>query len=73
MARIADIAKIISDYMVYLLVMKSNMMAVVAGIGLIWFRDTCAEASKYFRYSNVTLGNNWFNSCCGGEMDPEVL
>ncbi|KAK1364823.1 Topoisomerase I damage affected protein [Heracleum sosnowskyi] len=41
------IAKLISDYMIYLLVMKPGMMSAVSGIGLIRFRDTCAEANKF--------------------------
>lgn len=42
-----EIAKLISDYMIYLLVMKPGMMSAVSGIGLIRFRDTCAEANKF--------------------------
>lgn len=67
------ISKIISDYMIYLLVMQPNMMAAVSGIGLIRFRDTCAEAIKFFKNSNVQLRKSWFNSCCGGNMDEKVL
>ncbi|XP_050368250.1 uncharacterized protein LOC126786461 [Argentina anserina] len=40
--------KTLSDYMVYLLVMQPTMMSSVAGIGQIRFRDTCAEAIKFF-------------------------
>lgn len=42
------ICKLLSDYMIYLLVMQPNMMSAVAGIGQIRFRDTCAEAKKFF-------------------------
>ena len=42
------ICKILSDYMLYLLVMQPTMMSAVAGIGQIRFRDTCAEAKKFF-------------------------
>ena len=42
------ISKRISDYMIYLLVMKPGMMSAVSGIGLIRFRDTRAEAYKFF-------------------------
>ncbi|RVW60468.1 hypothetical protein CK203_100100 [Vitis vinifera] len=35
--------------MLYLLVMRPTMMSAVAGIGQIRFRDTCAEAKKFFR------------------------
>ncbi|KAI3510366.1 hypothetical protein L1887_17301 [Cichorium endivia] len=43
-----DIAKLLSDYMLYLLIMQPNMMSAVAGIGQIRFRDTCAEAKRLF-------------------------
>nr|GEX40803.1 calcium uniporter protein [Tanacetum cinerariifolium] len=42
------IAKSLSDYMLYLLIMKPSMMSVVAGVGQIRFRDTCAEAKRFF-------------------------
>ncbi|GMY29960.1 hypothetical protein FCV25MIE_25202 [Fagus crenata] len=41
-------SKVLSDYMLYLLVMQANMMSAVAGIGQIRFRDTCAETEKFF-------------------------
>nr|XP_011460306.1 PREDICTED: uncharacterized protein LOC105350304 [Fragaria vesca subsp. vesca] len=40
--------KTLSDYMLYLLVMQPTLMSPVAGIGQIRFRDTCAEAIKFF-------------------------
>ncbi|RWR93587.1 hypothetical protein CKAN_02284900 [Cinnamomum micranthum f. kanehirae] len=40
--------KILSDYLVYLLVMQPSMMPSSAGIGRIRYRDTCAEAKNYF-------------------------
>ncbi|KAK9268064.1 hypothetical protein L1049_010503 [Liquidambar formosana] len=48
--------KLLSDYMLYLLVMQPTTMSAVAGIGQIRFRDTCAEATKFFSR---------------GELDPE--
>ena len=42
------VSKILSDYMIYILVMQPTMMSAVAGIGQIRFRDTCAEAEKFF-------------------------
>ncbi|KAK6124453.1 hypothetical protein DH2020_041802 [Rehmannia glutinosa] len=42
-----DFSKLLSDYMLYLLVMQPTMMSAVAGIGQIRFRDTCAEANKF--------------------------
>ncbi|KAG7943594.1 hypothetical protein I3843_15G049700 [Carya illinoinensis] len=50
------ISKLVSDYMLYLLVMKPTMMAAVAGIGQIRYRDSCAEAKRFF--SNKGLGPN---------------
>ncbi|XP_051128432.1 uncharacterized protein LOC127249579 isoform X2 [Andrographis paniculata] len=43
-----DCSKLLSDYMLYLLVMQPTMMSAVAGIGQIRFRDTCADAKKFF-------------------------
>ncbi|KAM7506153.1 hypothetical protein LguiB_005057 [Lonicera macranthoides] len=48
-----DFSKLLSDYMLYLLVMQPNMMSAVGGIGQIRFRDTCAEANKFFRREKV--------------------
>ena len=41
-------SKLLSDYMIYLLVKQPNMMSAVTGIGQIRYRDTCAEAVKFF-------------------------
>ncbi|KAF5204910.1 putative Transmembrane protein, partial [Thalictrum thalictroides] len=54
-----QLAKVISDYMLYLLVMQPTMMSEIAGIGQIRFRDTCAEAEKFF--SGSGLKPNKFN------------
>ncbi|KAL6961396.1 hypothetical protein U1Q18_039164 [Sarracenia purpurea var. burkii] len=43
------LSSLLSDYMVYLLIMQSTMMSTVAGIGEIRFRDTCADAKELFR------------------------
>ncbi|MFS7987716.1 hypothetical protein Hanom_Chr11g01026171 [Helianthus anomalus] len=43
-----DNSKLLSDYMLYLLIMESSMMSAVAGIAQIRFRDTCAEARRFF-------------------------
>ncbi|KAF5468217.1 hypothetical protein F2P56_012389 [Juglans regia] len=50
------ISKLVSDYMLYLLLMKPTMMSAVAGIGQIRYRDTCAEAKRFF--FNKGLGPN---------------
>ncbi|KAM0064951.1 hypothetical protein Hdeb2414_s0003g00109051 [Helianthus debilis subsp. tardiflorus] len=43
-----NISKLVSDYMLYLLIMQSSMMSAVAGIAQIRFRDTCEEAKRFF-------------------------
>ncbi|OWM77567.1 uncharacterized protein LOC116209132 [Punica granatum] len=43
-----EFSKMLSDYMLYLLVRQPKMMSAVAGIGQIRFRDTHAEAKKFF-------------------------
>ncbi|KAF4374752.1 hypothetical protein F8388_020273 [Cannabis sativa] len=40
--------KVLSDYMLYLLVLQPTMMSAIAGIGQIRFRDTSEEAKKFF-------------------------
>ena len=49
------IAKLISDYMIYLLVMKPGMMSAVSRIGLIRFRDTCAVAKSFLDKSSSIM------------------
>jgi len=44
-----EFCNILSDYMLYLLVMQPTMMSAVAGIGQIRFRDTCDEAKNFFK------------------------
>ncbi|CDP16262.1 unnamed protein product [Coffea canephora] len=41
------LSKLLSDYMLYLLVMQPTMMSAVTGIGQIRFRDTCAEVKRF--------------------------
>ncbi|KAG6419119.1 hypothetical protein SASPL_121329 [Salvia splendens] len=50
-AQYRDFSKLLSDYMLYLLVMQPTMMSAVAGIGQIRFRDTCAETKKFMEGS----------------------
>lgn len=65
-----NIAKLILDYMIYLLVMRSDMMTEVVGVGLARFQDTCAEAGILIRNSNVEPG---FHFCGIGKKDPTAL
>ncbi|KAG7943562.1 hypothetical protein I3843_15G047200 [Carya illinoinensis] len=57
-----SISKLVSDYMLYLLVMKPTMMSAVAGIGDIRYRDTCADAKRFFR--KMGLGPNMEKDAC---------
>ncbi|KAL4383784.1 hypothetical protein GQ457_15G007960 [Hibiscus cannabinus] len=43
-----EFSKLLSDYMLYLLIWQPTMMSAVGGIGKIRFRDTCAEAKRFF-------------------------
>ncbi|XP_019193730.1 PREDICTED: uncharacterized protein LOC109187834 [Ipomoea nil] len=45
----ADICRYISEYLLYLLVMERKMTSAVAGIVEIRFRDTCEEATNFFK------------------------
>jgi len=48
-----EISKVLSDYMLYLLIMEPSMMSAVAGTAQIRFRDTCAEAKLLFHYGGL--------------------
>lgn len=70
-------SKLISDYMLYLLIMQTTMLTTVAGIGQIRFSDTCAETRKFFRGRNIgrRRGNCFsmlfccFSCCCGSDLE----
>ncbi|KAF7008745.1 hypothetical protein CFC21_023441 [Triticum aestivum] len=42
------IANTLSEYMLYLLIKQPEMLSATAGIGLLRYRDTCAEAKRFF-------------------------
>ncbi|CAH8278185.1 unnamed protein product [Arabidopsis lyrata] len=48
-----EFSKITSDYMMYLLIMRPKLMSQVAGIGTIRFRDTLAEAERFFKGKHI--------------------
>ncbi|CAA7014067.1 unnamed protein product [Microthlaspi erraticum] len=48
-----EFSKILSDYMMYLMMMQPTLMSAVAGIGKIRFRDTCEEATRFFRRRHI--------------------
>ncbi|KAI3676685.1 hypothetical protein L1987_86298 [Smallanthus sonchifolius] len=63
-------SKLLSDYMLYLLIMQPGMMSAVAGIGQIRFRDTCAEVKRFFRDER---GENKKKTQSGKENDEYTL
>ncbi|EOA14957.1 hypothetical protein CARUB_v10028304mg [Capsella rubella] len=48
-----ELSKIISDYMMYLLILQPGLMSKVAGNGKIVFRDTLAEAEMFFQRRHI--------------------
>ncbi|KAF8019313.1 hypothetical protein BT93_G0098 [Corymbia citriodora subsp. variegata] len=42
-----EFSKVLSDYMLHLMIKEPNLMSVVVGIGQIRFRDTCAELDRF--------------------------
>lgn len=65
-----EISKLLSDYMLYLLVLHPDMMSIEAGIGTIRFRDTCAEAKRLFTSKN--LGPNEEKEACEEIVDVKI-
>ncbi|GMJ00218.1 hypothetical protein like AT5G45480 [Hibiscus trionum] len=58
-----EFSKLLSDYMLYLLIWQPTMMSAVGGIGKIRFRDTCAEAERFFDSQNLpSRAKNMTNS-----------
>lgn len=45
---IKPIGETLSEYMLYLLIKQPEMLSATAGIGLLRYRDTCAEAKRFF-------------------------
>lgn len=58
-----EFSRLLSDYMLYLLIMQSGMMSAVAGIGKIRFRDTCAEAKQFFESKTVASDKEIKKAC----------
>ncbi|XP_059637433.1 uncharacterized protein LOC132279468 [Cornus florida] len=64
--KVKESSKQISDYMLYLLVMCPSLLPM--GIGMIRFRDTCAEAKEFFEERN-TISKHGFNLACKKLLD----
>ncbi|KAH0939308.1 hypothetical protein HID58_006769, partial [Brassica napus] len=52
-----EFSKILSDYMMYLMMMQPTLMSAVVGIGKIRFRDTCEEAKRFFDRRHIEYGD----------------
>ncbi|KAM5557899.1 hypothetical protein ABKV19_024967 [Rosa sericea] len=59
-----EFSKTLSDYMLYLLIMQPALMYSVAGIGQKRFRDTVAEAKKFFRKRELGSDVKLDEACC---------
>ncbi|KAL6647629.1 hypothetical protein ACP70R_015066 [Stipagrostis hirtigluma subsp. patula] len=49
----------LSEYMLYLLIKQPDMLQATAGIGLLRYRDTCAEAQRFF---GPVAAESWMTS-----------
>ncbi|XP_061989330.1 uncharacterized protein LOC133707515 [Rosa rugosa] len=71
-----EFSKTLSDYMLYLLIMQPALMSSVAGIGQKRFRDTVAEAKKFFKKrglgSDVKLGKEELGKACCKLLDVDT-
>ncbi|XP_017239380.1 uncharacterized protein LOC108212162 [Daucus carota subsp. sativus] len=65
-------AKDLSDYMLYLMVMKPDMMYGVSSNGEIKFRETCTEVSKFFDTELPELKNRQFSYTYRGEREEAL-
>lgn len=62
------ISKLLSDYMLYLLVKRPFMLP--NGIGQIRFQDTCAEATEFFQEIKITLDED---EACRKLLQVEII
>ncbi|KAF2600580.1 hypothetical protein F2Q68_00007574 [Brassica cretica] len=58
-----EFSKIISDYMMYLLIMQPKLMSEVAGMGQIRFIDTLAEAERFFKRRRIENSRDVRTAC----------
>jgi hypothetical protein len=57
-ARMQAIGETLSEYMLYLLIKQPDMLSATAGIGLLRYRDTCAEARRFFAAMEEWVGGD---------------
>jgi len=57
-ARLRPIGETLSEYMLYLLIKQPEMLSATAGIGLLRYRDTCAEARRFFASMDEWVGGD---------------
>ncbi|KAL7233861.1 hypothetical protein ACSBR1_017464 [Camellia fascicularis] len=72
---LSEFCKTISDYMLYLLMMKSTMMVPVAGCWLQVFWDTSAEAKRLFHKRSIRDHREAYKAILSvdTEFEPPVL
>ncbi|XP_028786369.1 uncharacterized protein LOC114742262 [Neltuma alba] len=58
-----QISMLVSDYMLYLLVMQPNMMSAIAGMGQKRFQDTCEEAKRFFKRRSINAQDMLKKAC----------
>ncbi|POO02152.1 hypothetical protein TorRG33x02_019360 [Trema orientale] len=73
-----EYSKILSDYMLYLLVMQPAMMSSIVGIAQTRFRDTCVEAKRFFSQRKLGPGVEQELACrrilgVNTELEPMFL
>ncbi|KAK1575951.1 hypothetical protein Q3G72_009693 [Acer saccharum] len=64
-----EISKCLSDYMLYLLVIRQTMLP--KGIGEIRYRDTCAEARRFFKQKGI-FSDNAIKGACRKLIEVDV-
>ncbi|KAH7836206.1 hypothetical protein Vadar_033680 [Vaccinium darrowii] len=57
------LSKFLSNYMLHLLIVQSSMISTLVGSVPSWFRDTCAEAKRFFRGRKIRKAYEG-NNCC---------
>ncbi|KAH7859016.1 hypothetical protein Vadar_030452 [Vaccinium darrowii] len=68
-----EISKVLSNYMIYLLIMEPSMMSAVAGTAQMRFRDTCAEAKLLFQDRGVLDKEEDMIQACNSILDVHTV